>query len=379
MHVVVVGAGPTGMGLGLVMAKAGIDVTILERAATTDPRPRAAHMTPVAMRILTRAGLREDVRERGFIPNNHTWRKIDGTPIVSIEDVAQSHNPEAMVALPINELSKLMLEHTMKNDKITVKFSHPVVEVGQDEASAWVLVKKEDGTELKVSGDFVVGCDGATSSVIYPFEKFGYDDMNTIIHPEHCHIVARLTKDGLWRVSYNEDKTMSYQEAVDNVPAKFAVMLPGNPKPEDYKLTGFSVFKQHQRSAPNFRVGRICLAADAAHLCNPWGGLGLSGGFADVTGLAECLVGIHQGKADHSILDKYDEVRRSIFESIISPISTANYLRCSTSDPETVLDGKDQFLSMVAAAKTDPKIKEKINQGVYAICHDFTQYYNDKN
>lgn len=193
--------------------------------------------------------------------------------------------------------------------------------------------------------------------------------MNTIIHPDHCHVVARITKDGLWRVSYNEDKKLTYQEALDNLPRKFEQMLPGNPKHGDYALVDFNPYKQHQRCAEKLRVGRICLAADAAHLCNPWGGLGLTGGFADITGLAECLEGIQTGRADDSILDKYDEVRRSIFHSMISPISSANYLRCSTQDADTVLQN-DEFLATCVAARQDPKIKEKLNQVIVYLVLD---------
>lgn len=185
--------------------------------------------------------------------------------------------------------------------------------------------------------------------------------MNAIVHPREGHLVARLTKDGLWRVAYQEDKNMSLQEVLDNQPAHYERILPGHPKPGDYTLTNISPYKLHQRCAEKFRVGRICLAGDAAHICNPWDGLGLTGGFADVTGLSECLEGIATGQADESILDKYDEVRRSIFHTVIDPISTGNFLRISTLDTDTAIE-KDPFISMCAAAKNDPKIKEKMGR-----------------
>lgn len=185
--------------------------------------------------------------------------------------------------------------------------------------------------------------------------------MNTIIHPEDCHVVARITKDGLWRVSYNEDTKLTFQEVVDNQPGKFERMLPGSPKPEEYTLVNINPYRMHQRCSDKFRVGRICLAADAAHLCNPWGGMGLTSGFADVAGLAECLEGIAAKQVDDSILDKYDEVRRTLFYSVIDPISTGNFLRVSTLDPDKALE-KDHILAMCAAAKKDPKVRETLDQ-----------------
>lgn len=185
--------------------------------------------------------------------------------------------------------------------------------------------------------------------------------MNAVVDPQEAHLIARLTKDGLWRVAYQEDKNMTLQEVIDNQPAHYERILPGNPKPGDYTLNNISPYNLHQRCAERFRVGRICLAGDAAHLCNPWGGLGLTGGFADVTGLAECLEGIATGQADDSILDKYDEVRRSIYHTVIDPISSGNLLRVSNLDSDEAIE-KDPFISMCVAAKTDPKMKEKLQK-----------------
>lgn len=80
-----------------------------------------------------------------------------------------------------------------------------------------------------------------------------------------------------------------------------------------------------------------------------------------MTGLADCLQGIAAGQADDGILDKYDEVRRSIFHTVIDPISTANFLRVSTLDTEAEIQ-KDPFISMCAAAKKDPEVKEKMEK-----------------
>jgi len=85
---------------------------------------------------------------------------------------------------------------------------------------------------------------------------------------------------------------------------KYEIMLPGHLKPGDYKLDNISPYKIHKRCAEKFRQGRFLLAAHGAHLCNPFGGLGLTGGIVDVGGLSDCLVGRSKGVADESILDK---------------------------------------------------------------------------
>lgn len=207
--------------------------------------------------------------------------------------------------------------------------------------------------------------------IYYPCDKWGYDDLNFFIDPKDWHIVARLTKDGLWRVSYREDGSKTLRQILDDHPARFERLLPGHPKPEDYTVLNISPYRLHQRSAEKYRVGRICLAADAAHLCNPWGGLGLTGGFADAIGLSECLIGIHMDRADQRILEKYDEVRRSIYRNFTDPVSTTNFMRVSTSDPDTILE-KDPVLATVARMEGDSKTRDDFDR----VCLQFSTSFD---
>jgi 2-polyprenyl-6-methoxyphenol hydroxylase-like FAD-dependent oxidoreductase len=147
------------------LAKAGIEVTLLDRESTIDARPRAAHFAAPAIRVLRRAGILEEIRRAGFTPKNMTWRKIDGTPIVSFEDIAHAKSPEAMAVLPLNMLGEIILPHIEKDSKITLKWKRGVVDVGQDENSAWAVVREEDGTESRIAADFLCGCDGGSSQV----------------------------------------------------------------------------------------------------------------------------------------------------------------------------------------------------------------------
>jgi FAD binding domain len=142
-------------------------------------------------------------------------------------------------------------------------------------------------------------------------------------------------------------------------PMKYEVMLPGNPKPGDYKLTNISPYKIHQRCAEKFRVGRFLLVADAAHLCNPFGGLGLTGGMVDAGNLADCLIGLAEGIANDDILDKYDEIRRGMWHKIINPVSSDNILRLHSQDPDKALEN-DEFLITLAKAEKDPKLMEQM-------------------
>lgn len=140
-------------------------MTLLDKADGVGSQPRAAHIFAPGIRMLRRAGALRDVRRAGFVPKNSTFRKADGTPIVTIEDFASSKSPDATTVLPIDTLGKILWSHAQKNNNISVRWGCQVLDVGQDEDSAWVSARENGGTEEMIKADFVCGCDGASSQV----------------------------------------------------------------------------------------------------------------------------------------------------------------------------------------------------------------------
>lgn len=187
-------------------------------------------------------------------------------------------------------------------------------------------------------------------------------------------MAAKITAAGLYRVTYGEEPGLSREQLRERLPWKFETMLPGHPKPPEYEVVNFAPYRMHQRCAPSFRVGRFLLAADAAHLCNPWGGLGITGGFVDVGGLYDCLAGMWDGLADESILDLYSKVRIEKWKTIIDPISQENFRRVSDADPETRFE-RDEFLQLCKKAEADRELMKSLQMGFMAVRYDFTQHY----
>lgn len=323
------------------------------------------------------------------------WRKLDGTMLARIDGTQIEDNPDRIACLPLNRLAKIIMEDLLAQPTAQVKWDHKVTDIGQDENKAWVDVETSKGVE-KIEADYIVGCDGANSAVrrglfgkefpgftwdeqvvatntYYDFDQFGWEDSNFIVHPEHWYMAARISKDGMWRVSYGEKGGLSREEYRERLPWKFETMLPGHPKPDQYRITNFSPYKVHQRCAEKMRVGRFLLAADAAHLCNPFGGLGLTGGIADVGSLVDCLMGMYEGKAGPEILDKYDEIRRDMYQKFINPISTDNIRRLFDQDPEKALD-TDDFFKLLIDLDKDPEKSRAFQLAPNSIEHDFSPY-----
>jgi 2-polyprenyl-6-methoxyphenol hydroxylase-like FAD-dependent oxidoreductase len=87
-------------------------------------------------------------------------------------------------------------------------------------------------------------------------------------------------------------------------------------------------------------------------VCNPFGGLGLTGGLVDVGGLYDCLYGVYTEQASPSILTKYSEIRRQKYLEIVDPLSSANIRRLFDQDPETAHEN-DEFFKLCRAAATN--------------------------
>ncbi|KAL4922769.1 hypothetical protein BDW62DRAFT_2838 [Aspergillus aurantiobrunneus] len=395
--IIIVGAGPSGLLLGLLLSKQGVEVDLLDADSKVNEQPRAAHYASPAAYELDRAGVLDDVRSRGFTFKTMAWRKPDTSLVTGI---TTEHLPaeyrHRMVVLPLDQLGKLLVEYIERQPTAHLKWSHRVVKLGQEADHAWVDVETPTGQQ-RMQADYVIGCDGASSTirrelfgpeypgetlnaqiiatnVYYDFTKYFTSDSSFIIHPDNLYMAARITNDGLYRVTYKEIPNLTREEYIARQPKRYEDILPGNPKPGDYKITNISPYKLQQRCAPSFRVGRVVLAADAAHLCNPFGGLGLTGGIADVGSLYDALMGLHTGKADESILDKYAEIRKKIWTEIIDPVSRENFQRLHQ-DAETAREN-DPFFRLCVKAETDEELSREIALGFDRLSVDMTQFYN---
>jgi 3-(3-hydroxy-phenyl)propionate hydroxylase len=95
------------------------------------------------------------------------------------------------------------------------------------------------------------------------------------------------------------------------------------PDPSSITVIGKRVFTHHGRIASKFRLGRVFLAGDAAHLMPVWLGQGWNSGIRDATNLAWKLSAVLRGDCEDSLLDSYDAERRKHASDMIEVNMTA--------------------------------------------------------
>ncbi|KAM4058416.1 FAD binding domain-containing protein [Hirsutella rhossiliensis] len=412
--VLIVGAGPAGLLLAVLLARRGIPSTVLEAWDRVDERLRATQYGVPATRIFRRAGILDDIRSASITHFPYIcWRSVrTGDRVAGIDLSAVADDPDRMTVLSLNQILGILLRHCQEkyHNYITVLFNHKVIDIHQDQGKAWATTEdvssKEETKTVTFEADYIVGCDGGKSTVrqclfqrdwpgetfeshllvqnvFYKgFEDHGWEGGNYMIDPEFWGLVAKRGKaqgdDGpLWRVTYGDSATnLSKEEYVRRREVAFKKMLPGHPDPSQYRVTQTDQFSIHNRCVTKMRVGRIFLAGDAAHVCNPFGGYGCMAAVLDVGGLADCLIGYYEGKADEDILDAYANIRRQKFLDFVDRRSRKNMNRIRKSDAESTPEF-DPFLALLKSMDGDREKTKTFLLKVSSIEYDFTQHYRE--
>ena len=279
----VVGAGATGLVAALGLARHGLPVRIVEKRDGPSPLSRAVGILPMSMPLLERAGVADSVRERavaitdGLIFDHD--REIARVPM----DRLHGHR---LYALPQDETETILADR-LQEFGVEVEYGRPFEAFTQSEShvSATVAGETRRYSEL-------LGADGARSPVRealgLPFEGYDLPSRWSI-----ADIDVGADVGGTFRVHLLTDGEAVFAipigpqrlRVVATVPDALAA-LPVDPGTVGVRRAGD--FTIAVRQVPRYRVGRVSLAGDAAHVHSPVGGRGMNLGMADAAEWARC-------------------------------------------------------------------------------------------
>jgi 3-(3-hydroxy-phenyl)propionate hydroxylase len=198
------------------------------------------------------------------------------------------------------------------------------------------------------------------TNIYYDFEKYGWNS-GYLVDPVYGAVVYKINLEGLWRFTFAERATQPLEAVLDRILQFIQTVLPGDQK---YQLALHTAYNMHQRTAAHYRVGRVVLAGDAAHITNPTSGFGLMGGLYDSFALSEALAAVVHGKAGDEILDRYSERRKRVYHEVISPISSESLRLVFNSGDDDRL-AKD--LALLRGRKNDPEAMRNFLSGPAAL------------
>ncbi|NJM53109.1 MAG: hypothetical protein HC846_06785 [Blastocatellia bacterium] len=149
-----------------------------------------------------------------------------------------------------------------------------------------------------------------------------------VFDPEEWVIVMTLPDAvrTVFRLKPGEDAEFAKEE--ENVRQRLRNFLEAD---VNYSINTISTYFVHQRVTETFRVGRVLLAGDAAHLNNPTGGMGMNSGIHDARDLSEALIKVLSGESDN-LLDEYAENRHKAATEMVQATADKNYSDLSQSE-----------------------------------------------
>jgi 2-polyprenyl-6-methoxyphenol hydroxylase-like FAD-dependent oxidoreductase len=354
VSVLIVGAGPTGLTLALDLASRGLPSHIIESTTQRAVNPRCNTTSARSMEIFRRLGLADDIRRVGLpddYPTSIRYRTtMQGPEIYSIDlptsaEVLAGLNRESWPGPePQHRVSQIYLEPILEERAnqtpgVSIERACRLVELEQHDEYVTATVESE-GKLRVITCDYVVGCDGAWSTVrgqlgieyhgVEAIQKF----VSTFVRSTQLGELAARAKawtywtygrqqasiiaingTDLWlnHVAFppdhdtdGEDPEQLLQEAVGG--------------PLEHEVLGVVRWTGRQLVADRYQDRRVFLAGDAAHVWIPVGGFGMNAGIQDAASLAWMLAAVHHGWAPDSLLEAYQLERQPVGEQFAQAV-----------------------------------------------------------
>jgi anhydrotetracycline monooxygenase len=345
-QVLVVGSGPTGLTLAHELALAGVRPVLIDRMSSPNEHSKALGLQPRTVEILAMRDLLQPVLDRSLAQVSDAH--FAGLPTVMHYRGWGSRHPYGVI-IPQNRVEAILEEALADRYGIRVHRPHELVGLEQDPDGVTAVVTTPDG-ERRLRAGHLIGCDGGRSAVrrligvAFPGSRSDFAgvvaDVTLRRMPDSLGARPRsirellgsdtAQKDGMtwplvplqnglyrvvWGIYGQSDADPNAEVSAEDVRA--AVRMRYGDDVEIDEVRWLSRFTDSARQAERYRVGRVLLAGDAAHVHLPAAGQGLNMGVQDAMNLGWKLAATVRGEAPAGLLDTYHDERHPIGQRVV--------------------------------------------------------------
>ncbi|KAL0488434.1 aromatic compound monooxygenase [Acrasis kona] len=364
-QVLIIGAGPTGLVLGMELAAANVHFRIVEKATERSDKSRALALQARTTELMERYNIADELYKRGtqveaidiYLNKNKPF-SIDGASFAATSDCNRP-----FPTLLSQQVTESILEEKLKQFNKSVEYGVLVKSLSQDQQQCTTVLQHPDGTIETILSDYIAGCDGCHSIVRHscPTMKFEGDAYEKTFALMDCNI--EWENDISRRISI-----MSGYGTVGVFPMggdKYRIFMPseeiGDVSKEEFDKALQKVcplnanikevfwstrYKLHHRLSSTYQENRFFILGDAAHIHSPAGGQGMNTGIQDATNLGWKLAHVLHNRADSTYLESYNNERRQIGQNILN--YTDRMFGLVTSDSYVQLMVKNYIVPWIA-------------------------------
>ncbi|NIJ11427.1 2-polyprenyl-6-methoxyphenol hydroxylase-like FAD-dependent oxidoreductase [Saccharomonospora amisosensis] len=349
VDVLVVGAGPTGLTAACEAIRHGLTVRIVDRKPHRSTYSKALVAHARTLEVFEAMGVAKAVVAQGvpFAALNPCAgargraRRIDLLEL-PWGDTAYPY----WLSIPQYATERVLEEHLeLLGARVDWRVGLHGVREHEGHVEAWL--ERDDGTSELVRSRWLLGCDGARSSVreqaglrlrreatgvtfvladVKTTTELPEDEGHVFLSPQGLLLIVPMPEPGRWRIIAHEPEPASTTidaEFLDTLIRQRCGLEFGS-----HAVTWTSRFDLSNGVADRYRSGRVFLAGDAAHVHSPVGGQGLNTGVQDAHNLLWKLAAARDAPREtvEALLDSYDAERRPVAEQMVSATARATGL-----------------------------------------------------
>ncbi|KFG92316.1 hypothetical protein GQ56_0138095 [Burkholderia paludis] len=378
VDVAIVGYGPTGQLLALMLGRAGHRVTVIERWPDLYPLPRAVHYDHEIARLFQASGVMDDIKPITEIADRYQWLNARDEILMDFDwsGPGPSGWPVSnLFSQP--QLERVLDTHVRRLPNVTVRTGWSALALQQNDPGVSVEIGagrfengkwSATGETDTVHARYLIGADGA-NSVVRTLSGIEFEDLGFAFDWLVVDVQPATPREWIpkaWQLCDPARPTSIVPGGPGRRRWEF-MLLPGETgeqmnqdavawdllsrwdvTPRNATLERHAVYTFRGRWARQWRTGNVLLAGDAAHLMPPFAGQGMCSGLRDAAALAWRLDTILRGTGSDTLLESYGPERLNHVRDIIDFSIELGKVIC-IADPEAAA-ARDQ--AMLAAQAT---------------------------